>query len=68
MIPHGCGKSAGPRMPDEGNGLAPALTIANRSAEARREIAVHERIVGTRISVDPLSTSGILGGIKMVCR
>ncbi len=43
-------------MRGEGNGLAPAVTIGNRSADIRREIAVYEGIVGTRISVDPLGT------------
>jgi len=43
-------------MRDEGDGLVPAVAIGDGSADAGREVAVNQGIVGTRISVDPLGT------------
>ena len=54
-------------MRGEGNRLAPAVAIGNRSAGARREIAVYQGIVGTRISVDPLPTpAASLGDVGLL--
>ena len=66
MIPRRVLEVAGPRRQAEGNGLVPAGTIANWSTDAGREVAIDQGIVGTRISVDPLTTpAAILGDVGL---
>src|SRR4030095_11736481 len=44
------------RRGSERSGLAPTVTIWELWADVGRKIAVNHRIIGTRISVDPLRT------------